>query len=252
MKAQRHIEMHEKCSNCRLRSEDHFCSLSETAHLAFEAIKITHLYPRGATLFMEGQQPQGVYVLCSGRVKLSACSADGKALIFRVAEAGEVLGLSACTAGSPHEATAEVLENCQVNFVPRQDFLRFLIAFNEAALKALRQLSRNYHKVHAQVRSLGLSASASAKLANLLLDWCEADASSNGKANIQVPYTHEEIAEMIGTSRETVTRIFADLRGRGLIVNRGSTLCIPDVARLERTFGSGRPVRACDGGHKGS
>jgi CRP/FNR family transcriptional regulator len=238
-----HVQMHEKCNNCGLRSEDYFCRLSEEAQAAFVALKVTHLYPKGSTLFFEGQDPEGVYVLCSGRVKLSACSQGGKAMIFRVAEAGEVLGLSACTSDVEHEATAEVLENCQVNFVRKPDFLRFLLRYNEAAVKALRQLSRNYHKVHAQVRSLGLSASAADKLANLILEWCDSDPSHNGHARIHLLYTHEELAEMIGTSRETVTRIFAHLRTRGLIVNEGSTLHIPDVARFERSVGSGRSSR---------
>ena len=60
-------------------------------------------------LFVEGQAPRGIFVLCKGRVKLSICASDGKTLILKIAEAGEVLGLSAAVSGAPYELTAETV-----------------------------------------------------------------------------------------------------------------------------------------------
>jgi CRP/FNR family transcriptional regulator, cyclic AMP receptor protein len=225
-----------------------FRDLPDEALRAFESIKIHTNYPRGAALFVEGESAHGIYALCHGRVKLLTHSADGKALILRIAEPGELLGLSATITGSSHEATAEVLENCQVNFVRGQDFLRFIREHADAGLGALRQLSENYHQAYAQICSLGLSTSVADKLAKLFLSWCSYPATYTGfkgkssSVRLKLSFSHEEIAEMIGTSRETVTRMLKDFKERGLISIKGSDLTIHDRGVLESSIGSrGRP-----------
>ncbi|HLH08777.1 MAG TPA: Crp/Fnr family transcriptional regulator [Terriglobales bacterium] len=202
---------------------------------SFESIKYATAYPKGAVLFVEGQAPRGIYVLCKGRVKLSICSTDGKTLILKVAEPGEVLGLSASVSGKAYELTAETLDPCQVNFVKREDFLRFLKEHGEACLRVAEQLSEKYNSACHEIRSLGLSHSAAEKLAKLLLDWT----AKNGEAakvepRLKLALTHEEIAQMIGTSRETVTRLFADLKKRQIVQAKGSTLLIRNKAALKQ------------------
>jgi len=232
------LEVRHKCQNCDLRKDRFFCNFSDPVLQSFYSLKITNAYPKGATLFSEGDPSSGVYMLCQGRIKLSTYSKDGKALILRIAEAGELLGLSSAISDSPHEATAEVLDQCQINFVRRADLLRFLQERAEAGLSALRQLSRNYHTAYTQVCSLGLSATVGDKLIKLLLGWCPSSKGSNDKINLKLTFSHEEIAEMIGTSRETVTRLLKELRERGLITVEGSDLCICDRKRLEAAVGT--------------
>ena len=232
------LEVRHKCQSCDLRTEHFFCMFSDPVLKSFYALKITNAYPKGATLFSEGEPSNGVYMLCQGRVKLSTYSKDGKALILTIAEAGELLGLSAAISDSPHEVTAEVLDPCQINFVRRADLLRFLQQNAEAGLSALRQLSRNYHTAHTQLCSFGLSATVGDKLVKLLLGWCQNSNGSNGAVNIKLTFSHEEIAEMIGTSRETVTRLLKELRERDLITVHGSDLRICDRKRLEAAVGT--------------
>ncbi len=200
---------------------------------ALEAIKYTTAYPKGAVLFVEGQAPRGVFILCRGRVKLSICSSDGKTLILKIAEAGEVLGLSASVSGKPYELTAETLDPCQVNFVKREDFLRFLREHNDVCLRVAEQLSEKYNTACHEIRSLGLSHSAAEKLAKLLLEWSVKNGGARQPDRLKLTLTHEEIAQMIGTSRETVTRLFADFKKRQLIQLKGSTLVIRNRAALE-------------------
>jgi CRP/FNR family transcriptional regulator len=173
-------------------------------------------------------------VLCKGRVKLSICSTDGKTLILKIAEPGEVLGLSASVSGKPYELTAETVDPCQVNFVKREDFHRFLRENPDACLRVAEQLSEKYNSACREIRSLGLSHSAAEKLAKLLLEW----SAKNGEAakaepRLNLALTHEEIAQMIGTSRETVTRLFADLKKRQIVQAKGSTLLIRNKAALK-------------------
>lgn len=228
------------CGCCRWREDHFFCSLPEAARAKFAALKITHSHQRGTTLFMEGQAANGVYVLCSGRVKLSTYSEDGRSIIVRIAEPGEVLGLSACVSGLPFESSAQVIADCQVNFVRKDEFLNFIGAESPAALNAIRELSATYHKAHSKICSLGLSASVSDKLARLFLDWYDRNAEDGSGAHITMDYTHEEIAEMIGTSRETVTRLLKRFRNRKLISLDRTDLHIPDKKRLENAIGNSR------------
>jgi hypothetical protein len=92
-------------------------------------------------------------------------------MIVKLAEPGEVLGLSATISGKPYEVTAETIDPCQVNFVKRDDFLHFLKDDVEACFKVAEQLSEKYHNACKEVRALGLSHSAAEKLAKLLLEW---------------------------------------------------------------------------------
>jgi len=228
------LDIIENCLTCKMRAEHIFCDLPATALQSFENIKYATAYPKGAVLFVEGQSPRGIFVLCKGRVKLSICSTDGKTLILKIAEPGEVLGLSASVSGKPYELTAETVDPCQVNFVKREDFLRFLRENPDACLRVAEQLSEKYNSACREIRALGLSHSAAEKLAKLLLEW----SARNGEAakaepRVKLALTHEEIAQMIGTSRETVTRLFADLKKRQIVQAKGSTLLIRNKAALK-------------------
>jgi CRP/FNR family transcriptional regulator, cyclic AMP receptor protein len=100
-----------------MRAEHVFCDLPPLALQTFDHMKSPIAYPKGSILFLEGQAPRGIYVLCKGRVKLSLSANDGKILILKLAEPGEVLGLSATVAGKPYELSAETMDTCQVNFM---------------------------------------------------------------------------------------------------------------------------------------
>jgi CRP/FNR family transcriptional regulator, cyclic AMP receptor protein len=229
------LDIIESCFTCKLRAEHIFCDLSASALQSFESIKYATAYPKGAVLFVEGQAPRGIFVLCKGRVKLSISSSDGKTLILKIAEAGEVLGLSAAVSGKPYELTAETIDPCQINFLKREDFLRFLREHSDACFRVAEQLSDKYNSACHEIRSLGLSHSAAEKLAKLLLEW----SSKHGEQQKQEPrlklaLTHEEIAQMIGTSRETVTRLFAELKKKQILHAKGSTLLIRNKAALKQ------------------
>jgi CRP/FNR family transcriptional regulator len=183
-------------------------------------------------LFVEGQLPRGIFVLCKGSVKLSINSPSGRTVIVKLAEPGEVLGLSATISGKPYEVTAETLDPCQVNFVKRDDFLHFLKDDVEACFKVAEQLSEKYHNACKEAGSLGLSHSAAEKLAKLLLEWTSKNGDTPKEPRLKLRLTHEEIAQMIGTSRETVTRLFADMRKRQILQSKGSTLVIRNTAAL--------------------
>jgi len=227
------LEIIENCLACPHREERLFCNLSESAVKALTAITSSAAYPKGATLFVEGQPARGVFILCNGRVKLSTSSADGKTLILRISEPGEVLGLPATVTGKSYELTADIIEPTQANFIARNDFLNFLQENGEAALRVAQQLGETYHLAISEMRTIGLSHSASEKLARFLLEWTANCPEEKGQVRIKMTLTHEEIAQMIGSSRETVTRLLADFRRKQLVQVVGSTLILRSKADLE-------------------
>ncbi len=228
------LDILESCLSCKMRAEHIFCNLPAAALQTFETMKYATAYPKGAVLFVEGQAPRGIFVLCKGRVKLSICASDGKTLILKIAEAGEVLGLSASVGGTPYELTAETVDPCQVNFVKREDFQRLLREHSETCLHVAEQLSVHYNAACRDLRAIGLPHSATEKLAKLLLDWSAQNGeATNAQPRIKLALTHDEMAQMIGTSRETVTRMFADLKKRQIVQKKGSTLLIRNKAALK-------------------
>lgn len=232
------LQITENCLICKLRSAGFFCDLPQSSLENLERIKYASAFPQGAVLFVEGQAPRGVYIVCNGRVKLSTTSRDGKTLILRIAQSGEVLGLHATVSGKAYELTAETLQPCQLDFIRRDDFLKFLQNHGDACLKAAQHLSQNCQSAYEMIRSLGLSHSVSEKLARLILEWSDTGETTKDGIRIKISLTHEEIAQLIGTSRETVTRVLGEFRDKNLAQLRGSTLLIRNKPALERLIGA--------------
>jgi len=238
MRALHGLEIIENCITWPHREDRLFFNLPPVAVQRLATITSTSSYPKRATLFVEGQVPRGVFILCSGRVKLSTCSTDGRTLIMRISGPGEILGLPATVTGKLYELTAEVIETTQTNFIPRADFLNFLREHSEASLRVAQQLGETYHAAVAEMRSIGLSHSAGEKLARFLLDWCANHGDGKEEIRAKLTLTHEEIAQMIGASRETVTRLFAGFKKKQLLQIKGSTLIIRNKAALESLLDS--------------
>ena len=167
------LEVEYNSGECRVRAERLFCTMSSGTVGALDAVKFTGLYPKGSLLFVEGEEPRGIFILCSGRAKLTTSSTEGKTLIVKIAEPGEVLGASATILNKPYEVSAETIEPSQLNFIKREDFMKFLGSNVEACMHTAQQLSEKYHSAQREIRSLGLSQTTSEKLARLLLDWSE-------------------------------------------------------------------------------
>ena len=229
------LEIIDSCLTCKLRKEVWFCGLSAEGLKSLASASHLTTYPGGAVLFVEGQTARGAHVLCSGRVKLSTTSRDGKVLILKYSEAGEVLGLSAVITGQPFELTAETTGPCQVNFVEREALLQRIGQSGELGLRSSLALSREFQSAYRDIQDLVLARSSAGKLARLMLSWVprREQASDPGEVRIRPSFTHEEMAQMIGSSRETVTRLIGDLKRKELIRLDGATLVIRNRNALE-------------------
>lgn len=226
------LDANQKCQTCKLKAPGFLCNLSPAAAKDFESIKYSSAYPANSMLFLENEPARGIYLLCSGEVKLSVSSRGGKTLILRIARPGDILGLTANIAEAPYEASAEALHPCQVAFIRRDDFINFLRKYPEVYQTVISQLSGQYATACEQLRTVGLSGSAHEKLARLLLHWSHEGKVTPEGMQIKVPLTHEQIAECVGSTRETVTRTLSEFKNRHLVLLRGATMVIPNPAAL--------------------
>jgi CRP/FNR family cyclic AMP-dependent transcriptional regulator len=231
------FETSDNCESCGMRAAGFFCQLNPATLKDFSAVRTTSTYPGGSILYIEKQDPRGVFVLCAGEVKLSISSSAGKTLILRIAKPGEILGLMAVLMNTSYEVTAETLHPCQVAFIRRDDFLQLLAKHPEMHQGVVKQLTTLYGGACDQLRTVGLSASAPEKVARLLLDWSSEGKQTKSGMQITLPLTHEEIAEFVGTTRETVTRTLSEFKTKQLVVLQGSTLTISNRAALESIGG---------------
>ncbi|MBI3645235.1 MAG: Crp/Fnr family transcriptional regulator [Acidobacteriales bacterium] len=190
------------CLDCTLRRDGDFCNLPHELLVPFSGMGHLTLYPPYVVLLTEGQAPRGVYIVCSGRAKLSVLAKDGKTVILQVAGERQVLGLSAVVSGRPSPIEATTIESCQIKFVERESFLNLLEHNSDAALECARLLSKEIGTAFRDV-------------------------------HVGRDFTHEEMAQMIGSSRETVTRLLSDMKRRELIRLEGSTLVIPNRVALQ-------------------
>jgi CRP/FNR family transcriptional regulator len=212
-----------------------FCDLKGEALAQFVSIAPEISHSRGESLFLEGEVPNCVFVICSGRIKLSVSSREGKTAILRIAGPGEILGLSAAMSGTPHETSAEAVELCRVKPIRVNDFVRFLHKYPEAAAEATACLLRDYRVVLNNVCRLALPNTVAGRLASLLLEW--RDSSHSTAANERrfiVALTQEEIASMTNTSRETISRVLHQFQAEKWISIKGASMTILQPQALEQ------------------
>ena len=207
----------------------------------FERVSRRKLYPKGSAILVEGQAAHGVYVLCTGRAKIAITSAEGRKLIVRIARPGDLLGIHATLAGYSYETTAETLVPCEVDFISREELLGLLDKEKSYGLRIAIAVSKEFAEFVEQARVLLLSVVAAEKLARLLLTLGEAFGRSTPSGILlQRLLTHEELGQMIGTSRETVTRALTMLKQRQIIrASKGdiwirNRVALASIAKIQR------------------
>lgn len=227
------LKVIEGCLGCVMREDGLFCALPQGALTILNSIRQTSFYPRGAILFMEGEVPRGLFVLCSGQIKLTTSSADGHSLTLRSVEPGEVMGLGSVVGDCPYPMSAETVSPCQLSFIPKLEFLRFMRSNSDVSIRVAKHLSMELHQAWRQTRMVALAPDTQAKLVQFLMDYADRHGqSAEDGLRIALNMTHEEIAKNIGASRESVSRILKDLRNQGVIGVKRGTIIIRHAVKL--------------------
>ena len=166
---------------------------------------LNSLHGRGTVLFSEGEPARGVYILRTGRATVSISSSEGRIVMLRMAAPGAVLGLNSVLRNGSYDTTFKTLEPCRTDFISRVELLELMQQSQAGAHAILKLLSQELTELTDRAKLLLLPQTATGRLARLLLAW------SNGNGQLDKMFTHEEIAQMLCSSRETVTRLLANL-----------------------------------------
>ena len=216
-----------------LRLHSAFQSVPEGVLRRFESAKSSARYERGAILFEQGQKCRGVFYLYAGKVRLTAAARNGRTTILKILRAGELLGLSETLLNVPYWTTAEAIETCSTQFISREWLISFMSQSAETAIRVAEQVSTNYLAALDTLMDLKLSATTGQRLAQFILDLAEQSGSGTKAWHAKVSATHSEIAQMIGCSRETVTRLFKSFERSKLITVTPAAIRIERMADLE-------------------
>jgi len=213
-------------------AEGFFKGLSAEAQSDFASLATDLHCPGSTVLITEAEKPSSILFLLEGEVNISMSSSDGRRFLLGVAGPGDTLGLTCAISGDSSEVRAQAMYPCSIASMRRRDFLEFLSRHPIASQNVARELCVELARARERLRILGLTSSATARVAHLLLEWCRGGQQTKSGVQITCALTHREIGECIGASRETVTRALADFRSRDLVRLHGSALVITSCNAL--------------------
>ena len=209
-----------------------FSSLPDRVVQNLDSILTPSSRSTGEILYSQNEEPSGLHILFDGRVKLTAVVATGKTALLRISSEGDLLGLNAVLAQRPYLATARVLNDCQLGFIGREDLVSLMNQHSELALGMVERLAVDCAEALTEMLFLRVTTSTLERVAMLLLRLSEAK--DLRRQEVPVLYTHAEIAQMVGASRETVTRLLTKLERKGEISVSRSKLKILDQQALKK------------------
>lgn len=184
------------------------------------AISVSKRYHKNVSIFFEGDPGIGFYMVVSGKVKIFKTSLDGKEQILHIFGPGEPFGEVPVFHGSPFPANAETLTDSELLFFPRPEFVRLVTANPSLALNMLAVLSHRLRRFAAQIENLSLKE-VPGRLASYLLYLAE-EQQRQDFVVLDIP--KGQLASLLGTSSETLSRIFAKMTDEGLIRVEGKTI----------------------------
>lgn len=223
------------CAACSNRRPGWFCSLGSAVLADLELATSTIALPAQAPLFTQGEDARCLYLICSGYMKLTAGRANEKQMIVRVAGPGSMLGLYAVLSHGMYEVSAESLTPAQLRPVERDRFQSFLRAHKEAQMRAVQCICQEYRFALQDACRIALSETVAGRLGHLLVDLGNqiGEHMPSGESRFPLLLTHEEMASMTCTTRETVTRTLGQFRKDGWISIEDSVVTIHHAEPLE-------------------
>lgn len=225
------------CIACPNRKPGWFCSLGDAVLADLDVVTTPRLLAPGERLFNQGENADRLYIICGGYLKLTADSPHGKTMILRVAGPGAILGLHAAMSERPYEVTAETLQSAHVRAVHKSDFLGFLRRHKEAQIRVVQCICQEYRFALQDACRIALTDTVAARLARLLAELAQQIGEwHDGEYRIPLLLTHEELASMTCTTRETVTRTLGQFKKDGILSIRDSAVTVHQPERLQGMF----------------
>jgi CRP/FNR family transcriptional regulator, dissimilatory nitrate respiration regulator len=206
-----------------------FDGLPQDQSADLESICLRKFFPRGATIFSEGDSANGFYVVSDGKVKIFKNSADGKEQILHIFGSGEPFGEVPVFEGGRFPAHAVALEDAKLIFVPRAAFVELIKRNPSLALNMLGMLSRRLRRFTALVEDLSLKE-VPGRLAAYILYLSEKSTCQSG---VVLDISKGQLAALLGTIPETLSRILNKMTKQGLVTIDGPKIAVLDMDGLK-------------------
>jgi CRP/FNR family transcriptional regulator len=223
------------CAECSNRRPGWFCSLGSAVLADLELATSSISLPTQASLFTQGEDARCLYLICGGYLKLTTGHPHGRQMIVRVAGPGSMLGLYAVLSRGVYEVSAESLTPTQLRPVERDWFLSFLRSHREAQTRAVQCLCQEYRFALQDACRIALAETVAVRLGHLLLELANqiGERLSEGGFRFPLLLTHEEMACMTCTTRETVTRTLGQFRRDGWVTIEDSLITLHHPERMQ-------------------
>lgn len=221
------------CDHCPSKDLGIFCSLQSDELGEVSKHKVTNVYKKGQTLFIQGNHPYGIYCVSTGNIKLTKVGTDGKESIVRVVGKGDVIGHRSLFTDEHYSATATAMEDTKVCFIDKKFIIKLLEEKPSVSLNIISKLSKDMGIAERKLSSLH-QKNVRERLAELLvsLKTSHGVKEEDGRIKINLKLTREEMATMIGTANETLIRFISEFKEEGIIEQEGKTIFIKDEETL--------------------
>ena len=227
-----------KCQTCGTKHLSVFCTLNKEQVDEIDSSKGCNFYNKGQVVFHEGNRTNGIYCINKGKVKLFQIGAEGKEQIIRFAKPGDVVGYRALLSEEPLSASATAIEDdTTICFIPRDQIFSMITQNPNFNFKLLKMLSHELGEAAKIITDLAQKP-VKERLAETLLilkDTFDMDE----EKNIQVKLSREELANIVGTAKESVIRLLSEFKKDKLIAVEGRNiklLNIPGLTRVANVF----------------
>jgi len=219
-----------------LREVPLFSDLSEEEMRSISEITVTRKYPKNAVILMADEEGDTMFVISRGRVKVSLLGEDGSEVILSLLGIGQFFGEMSLLDGKPRSATVTAIEDSEVILLRRPDFLRSLERIPRIAVKLLSFLTGRLRKADQQIENLALR-NVSGRVAATLIQLAEEQGTETDEGIVITDRpTHQDLGNMAGTTRETVSRVLKRFEREGYIASRGRDLIILGERDLRQDF----------------
>lgn len=221
------------CDWCPAKKNCFYDLLSDKAsRKAWREMRIANCFRPSETIFYEGEKPSGVYIVCTGKIKIYKSSRTGQQLLTRIESPGDLLGHISTLAGWPYAGSAEAMKESVISMIEQNELENFLLKHTKASLALLKEVSRDVRRGEAKARDIAFKPARS-RLAGTLVRMI--DAVPAGKTSRRPTVTaikRKELAEMAGLTIETTVRLLKDFETRSLILRKSKDILITDLEKL--------------------
>jgi CRP/FNR family transcriptional regulator len=223
--------IHVNCHECQARPASIFCSLSKEEINDVSTVKTVTIYKKKSIIFHQGAQPHGIYTVNSGKVKIYQITENGKEQIVRMAKRGDILGYRALITGEKYSCTAEVIEESNICFIPKSVFFSMSEKNGTISNNLLRLLSNDLKRAENKIATL-VEKPVKERLAEALLFLKETYGFEKDNATLNVVLTREDIANIVGTSKETAIRLLSEFRDENLVSFDGKKIRLSNIKSI--------------------